>query len=156
MNLKNFYFAVEIILKREGGLVDNPNDRGGITNFGISLRAYPELGRQGIKTLTRWTAIEMYRRDYWMPSGADSCAWPLCLAVFDAAVNNGVGRARKWLREAKVLTSDPKEIALEILKQRESFYKQIVEKNKKQSVFLKGWLARNAHIIKEVNKRLLT
>jgi len=35
--------AVEVILKHEGGLADNPNDPGGITNFGISKRSYPEL-----------------------------------------------------------------------------------------------------------------
>ena len=28
-------------LQEEGGLVDHPKDPGGITNFGVSLKAYP-------------------------------------------------------------------------------------------------------------------
>ena len=57
--------AVDIILSIEGDLVDNVNDPGVITNFGISLRAFPELGRQGIINLTKEKGIEMYREKYW-------------------------------------------------------------------------------------------
>ena len=47
-----FDAAVEIVLAHEGGLADDSADPCGITNFGISLRSYPELGSAGIRALT--------------------------------------------------------------------------------------------------------
>ncbi len=41
--------ALAFTLKWEGGYVDNPLDMGGITNYGISQRHYPNLD---IKNLT--------------------------------------------------------------------------------------------------------
>ena len=35
--------ALETTLKHEGGLVDHKDDPGGLTNFGISKKAYPCL-----------------------------------------------------------------------------------------------------------------
>ena len=60
--------AVERVLAREGGYSDNPADRGGRTNFGISSGAYPDLD---VSKLTREQAKEIYKRDYWQ---AASCA----------------------------------------------------------------------------------
>jgi len=53
------------VLKREGGYVDDPTDRGGETKYGISKRSYPQLD---IKNLTLEQALEIYRKDYWKPS----------------------------------------------------------------------------------------
>ena len=36
-----FKKAIEVILKHEGGYVDDPVDPGGETNMGISRKAYP-------------------------------------------------------------------------------------------------------------------
>jgi lysozyme family protein len=41
--------AIEIILKHEGGYVNDPDDPGGETKFGITKRNYPTLN---IKSLT--------------------------------------------------------------------------------------------------------
>lgn len=49
------------IIEREGGLTDDPRDRGGLTKWGISQRAYPELD---IASLTRAEAAKIYERDY--------------------------------------------------------------------------------------------
>ena len=43
MGMVSFDTAVEFVLKNEGGLVENENDAGGITNFGISLRFLKSL-----------------------------------------------------------------------------------------------------------------
>lgn len=100
-----------IILRLEGvgvnsrnptGYVNHPNDPGGETRFGISQRAYPG---EDIKHLTRERALELYWRDYWLASGANALAWPMSCIHADAAVNQGVGRARRFLRQ----THDPEQ-----------------------------------------------
>jgi len=53
------------IIKIEGGLVDNPKDPGGLTKYGISHRAHPELTRQQIIDLTPEDAIKIYKETYW-------------------------------------------------------------------------------------------
>lgn len=90
----NFERAVEFVLKHEGGYVDNPNDPGGETKYGISKRAYPELD---IKNLTEEKAKEIYHRDYWLKSGCEKIASGLDIVVFDTAVNCGVARASALL-----------------------------------------------------------
>ena len=57
----NFPNCLAIVLKHEGGYVNDPHDPGGETNFGISKRAYPA---ENIKGMTKARAAEIYRRDY--------------------------------------------------------------------------------------------
>lgn len=59
---ERFRRAVEVVLRHEGGYVNDPRDPGGETKYGISKRAYPHLD---IATLTREEAVEIYRRDWW-------------------------------------------------------------------------------------------
>ena len=104
--MTNFDSAVAFVLKEEGGYVNNPNDPGGETNFGISKRAYPEVDIAG---LTADTAAEIYRRDYWDKLGdMEGLPAGLALLALDCAVNQGVGRARRFLAE----THEPLEVQL--------------------------------------------
>lgn len=85
------------ILGAEGGYVNNPNDPGGETKWGISKRSYPLLD---IKNLTIEDAVEIYKRDYlgklkWREYH-DGVAYQL----LDLAVHSGVKRATKILQEA--------------------------------------------------------
>lgn len=82
--------CITFVLSQEGGYVNDSRDAGGETNFGISKKAYPSID---IKSLTRDEAIEIYRDDYWKTAGCDKMEWPLCLIVFDTAVNMGVAKA---------------------------------------------------------------
>jgi lysozyme family protein len=54
--------AVQYVLANEGGLVNDPADPGGLTNFGISQASYPHLD---IRNLTIEEAIAIYLRDFW-------------------------------------------------------------------------------------------
>lgn len=89
--------AVAFVLRLEGGYVNDPNDPGGETKYGISKRSYPQLD---IANLTEADAKAIYARDYWQASGADGLPWPLSLIHFDSAVNTGVGQAQKWLQQS--------------------------------------------------------
>lgn len=102
----NFDKALEHILEYEGGLVDHPNDPGGLTNFGISLRAFPQLGRDGIRNLTKQSAGVIYRTNYWDNCRVDELPEELKLMVFDCSVNQGSSFARKTLQSAVNVTVD--------------------------------------------------
>jgi len=78
-----------------GGVVGVGELKG--SKFGISAASYPKLD---IKNLTLADAENIYRIDYWEKVLGDSLPLNLALVVFDAAVNNGVGRAIRWLQAA--------------------------------------------------------
>lgn len=99
----NFEQAVEHILKWEAGYVDDPDDKGGETNFGISKRSYPKLD---IKNLDKDDAKEIYERDYWIPCSCDKLPGPIALLVFDTAVNMGKNRAIEILQESVGVNTD--------------------------------------------------
>lgn len=91
--MADFDLAVELVLKHEGGLVDNPQDPGGLTNFGISLRSYPQLGEDGIRKLTADDAKAIYLRDFWKPWMMGAPDQRLANVLLDSAVNQGMNTA---------------------------------------------------------------
>lgn len=110
-----FETAFAITVGVEGGYTNNPSDPGnwtggkigaGVckgTNCGISAAAYPNLD---IASLTLDQVKGLYLNDYWSKSGCDLCPDGLAICVFDAAVNNGVGQAIRWLQSAVGATPD--------------------------------------------------
>jgi lysozyme family protein len=99
----DFERAVELVLKHEGGYVNDPDDPGGETNFGISKRAYPN---ENIKGMTRDRAKQIYQRDYWDRVKGDELPWAIAVIAFDMAVNAGVGTSIKLLQESLGVTVD--------------------------------------------------
>lgn len=95
-----FEKAITIVLKHEGGYVNDPNDLGGETKYGISKRSYPHLD---IKNLTVEQAIEIYRRDWWDKYRyGDIKDQDVATKVFDLSVNMGPATAHRLLQEALV------------------------------------------------------
>lgn len=106
--MSNFESIFELVSGHEGDLTTNATDPGNWTGgaigagacrgtkFGISAAAYPELD---IVNLTFDEAKALYRRDYWQRIAGDHLPPSLALLVLDAAINNGVGRAVRWLQE---------------------------------------------------------
>lgn len=93
-----FYNALAFTIPREGGYVNDPDDPGGETKWGVSKRYHPN---EDIQNLTPQRAAEIYYEEYWLGSGADLLPDPLCTVVFDSAVLCGPGRAKQWLTESK-------------------------------------------------------
>lgn len=91
------------ILKAEGGLVDDPNDIGGITKYGISQAAYPDLD---IEALTIADARIIYERDYWLPCRCGDLPSGLDLVVLDSAVLMGVHASIIQLQRALKVKAD--------------------------------------------------
>lgn len=98
----SFQDAVQIVLELEGGgrVSSHPRDPGGLTKYGISLRAHPELGEEGIRNLTEEQAIEIYRTSYWTPLRPARFSPRLALPLLDAAVNHGLGGAGRILQQS--------------------------------------------------------
>lgn len=127
-----FEKAVSRILEDEGGYVNDPADKGGETKFGISKKAFPDVD---IKSLTRDSAKAIYREKYWDELGAQNLPPTLREVAFDAAVNQGVGFAKKALAAAQGDVSA-------FIEKRRQRYRAIIRKDPTQKRFERGWMAR--------------
>ena len=95
--------AFNLLMEFEGGFVDNPNDKGGATKYGISKKQYPDLD---IENLTIEKAKEIYHRDYWDRYKCRFLPDYLSVALFDSVVNSNVKRMIKLLQKALGVTVD--------------------------------------------------
>ena len=98
--MADFNIAIEIILPLEGGLVDDPADPGGLTNFGIALTRHPDLTADFIRNMTREEAIEIYRKQYWTEFLSSVNDQRIANALFDIRVNEGSGTEFKILTQS--------------------------------------------------------
>ena len=101
--INNYPKCLSIILRKEGGYVNDPHDAGGETNMGISKRAFPDID---IKNLDVETASAIYKKYYWNQVKADQLPSGLDLVVFDGAVNSGPAQSAKWLQKALGIKAD--------------------------------------------------
>lgn len=91
------------ILGHEGGYVNDLNDPGGETKWGISRRAYPGAA---IPNLTVEDAAEIYSSDYLTPLEADNLLDGVAFQLLDFAVNSGVETAKRQLQRALGVAED--------------------------------------------------
>jgi len=163
----DFEKALAFVLDVEGGYTDDPADRGGATNKGITQSEYTDwLRRQhlplrSVRDILNVDAREIYWEDYWLEGRCDRMPWPLCLAHFDACVNVGVGQAAKFLQRSLDVKDDgaigpvtltalrraiekesPCTLAERLVAQRAPFYRRLAENEVSQVRFLGGWLNR--------------
>jgi lysozyme family protein len=95
--MMDFDTAFEKLIGHEGGYTPGKGDPGGETKYGVSKRSYPA---EDIPNLTLERAKEIYRRDYWSPSGCDTVPEPIKFDLFDMAVNSGIRQAIRTLQVA--------------------------------------------------------
>src|SRR5262249_30694181 len=155
----------------EGGFVNNPFDKGGPTNLGITAAEFGRvrnLGRpatiEEIQGLTRAEAISIYKKSYIADPKFDQVPdMNLRMIVVDSGVLHGVGRATKWLQTALNVAPDgaigqvtiaalnqPEKraaAAKAVLSQRFKFIGSILKGNPSQVVFAAGWLNRVADLL---------
>jgi lysozyme family protein len=96
MSTDQSIYCIPIILELEGGYVNDPQDPGGETKYGISKRAYPHLD---IATLTEAEATTIYLNDYWTKFSCGEIPVHLDLWYFNACVMSGGVEAIKLLQE---------------------------------------------------------
>lgn len=93
---ERFETFVDIILAHEGGYVNDRDDPGGETNYGISKRQYPDLD---ITNLTVEQAKGIYYVDYYSHHMDNIYEPRAALMLFDFGVNAGVTRATRFMQE---------------------------------------------------------
>jgi len=155
-----FQACLPIILKSEGGFVDDPKDPGGATNLGVTLKTVSHwLGRTAtvaeVKALKPADVAPIYEKNYYDAAHANDCPAGVDLIVFDEAVNQGVGRAVRSVQKCAGVAADgswgpktqaavdamaPADLIAAIAKDREAFYRSLST----FSHFGKGWLSRLA------------
>lgn len=88
------------IVAREGGFVNDPDDPGGATNFGVTihtlrrLRPGQRIGVDDIRALTRDDAVEIFLQHYFTRPRIGELPQPLWATVFDMYVNAGANAVR--------------------------------------------------------------
>lgn len=156
--MANFDAAVVKTLIFEGGakITDDPDDRGGVTKFGISQRAYPNLD---IRNLTEQQAREIYKRDYWdRVKGDDIQAQEVAEKIFDSAVNMGPRTSVRLAQVALDLepvdgilgpqtlgalnAKDPELFMAEYTLATIARYAHLCNANRSQTKYLLGWVNR--------------
>lgn len=115
--MKIFEFALSLVLKHEGGHVNDKRDPGGETNLGISDRRDGRIDGMAdidgdrvpdvaIAKLTKVDAAVIYRRDYWDACNCDQLPAPVAVFLFDTAVNCGNRAAVRMLQRALGVKDD--------------------------------------------------
>ena len=108
----SFDRALALVLRHEGGLSDDPNDPGGITNHGISIRFAGSIGldldgdgkttKADIRAMTPEYAAEIYKMHFWDKYWCSDLPPRIAIALFDGVVNQGPVVVRFLQRAAGV------------------------------------------------------
>jgi len=161
-NIEDAYFdrAFDELITIEGGYVNDPDDLGGETKYGISKQNYPNLD---IKNLTLDQAKEIYYNDFWTKNKCNVvCHYGLAEKLFSISVNMGCQQAGILIQRAlKTLGKNLKEdgvvglltinailkadhaMLLSALKSEAAgYYRLLANANPSQNKFLNGWLNR--------------
>jgi lysozyme family protein len=94
--MANFEKAFNKLIKIEGKYVNDPDDPGGETNYGISKRSYPNLD---IRSLTKDDAKRIYLKDFWSVLGCHQIQSDILASqLFDFGVNAGTETAARMLQ----------------------------------------------------------
>ena len=92
------------IIAREGGYVDDPDDPGGATNFGVTIGTMTRLGMdldgdgrvtpEDVKRLTKAQARDIFLNHYFHRPGIAKLPEPIQASVFDMYVNSGANAVK--------------------------------------------------------------
>lgn len=161
MTLKTINTALDKVANFEGGYVNDPVDRGGETNHGVTLKflrsVQPDAGSAELKRLTKEDARRLFFTHFVDKPGINKLPDVALAEAVSLSINAGPKAAIRVLQRAagvpadgvigpvtikavEALTNDQIKVAVD------NFYHSIVKSNPSQGRFLKGWLNRSAVI----------
>ena len=154
----NFKECLDLVLKSEGGYVNNPSDPGGMTNLGVTKRVWEEysgheVDEKTMRELTPEKVAPLYEQRYWRPTYCEVLPRGLDLLIFSMGINAGTGRSVKLLQQSLGCVPDGVigSRTMELVKQSNvadligkfsQARRQYYESLKTFPIFGRGWLAR--------------
>lgn len=153
---------IPFIKAKEGGYVNDPLDKGGATNKGVTMATYTDYCRKkgktptidGLKTISDIEWEEIFKNEYWDRWKADQIKdqnianilvdWLWCSGNYGIKIPqkvvgvtaDGVVGA---VTIAKINSYDPQELFEMLKKERLAYIDRIVLANPSQRRFEKGW-----------------
>jgi lysozyme family protein len=106
---QNFEDSLARVLKDEGGYTNDPQDPGGPTNYGITIKDYqlyinPKGTANDVRRMNINDAKKIYKTKYWDALSCDNLASGVDYTCFDYGVNSGIGRPQKCLKRFSSLS----------------------------------------------------
>jgi lysozyme family protein len=154
----NFQECLDLVLKSEGGWVNNPQDPGGETNLGVTKRVWEEyVGHpvDSLKKLTKEDVAPLYEQKYWRPCYGEVLPWGINYLVFSMGINAGPGRSIKLFQSSLgcvpdgvigpktrelISASNSSTLIAKFSEVRREYYRSL-----NKPMFIKGWLNRVDH-----------
>ncbi|GAA61840.1 secretion activator protein [Pseudoalteromonas sp. BSi20652] len=145
-------------LRSDGGLNNGASDRGGLTKYGISQRAYPHVD---IKNLTLAQAVSLYHRDYWRAMHCEQSPAGVDFMLLDGAVQHGAPAMTQLTQRlvnskpdgrmgpktlAAILERPALSLTVLLSVNRGRKYARICANDSSQKPNLEGWYNRLAHV----------
>lgn len=152
----NFKECLDLVLKSEGGWVNNPQDPGGETNLGVTKRVWEEWVGHPVNTMKNLTEADvapLYEQKYWRACYGEVLPRGLDFVVFSFGVNAGPGRSVKLLQQTVgcvpdgvigprtrelISASNSANLIAKFSEARREYYRAL----KTFPTFGRGWLAR--------------
>lgn len=110
--MRNVRQIAEEIVEREGGFVDDPDDPGGATKYGVTIHTMRALGLDltgdgainvsDVRAITRDMAVDLFIKHYYARPRIDLLPEVIQASVFDMYVNAGANAVKilqRLLRE---------------------------------------------------------
>jgi len=171
-----FQKALKLVLKYEGGYVNDPDDPGGPTNKGVTQKVYDKYRRgqhkavKSVRDIPQEEVEDIYFKNYWLKGKCNKLPDKIAVVHFDTCVNTGIKQASKFLQRSveagddgiigpktidafnKKLKSEGESfIVKDYLSQRRSFYRLISDRKPALKKFLRGWMNRVSHLEKTIS-----
>ena len=148
--MNDFDKALKFVLKWEGFITDDPNDKGGLTIWGISARSHKDAVfemKRLIEAEEKDKAFEIckkiYKSVYWDKTDCNALSYPMNLVVFDTAVNMGRSRADEIFDQCTGCWRDYLLLRL-----------YTYSKFKQAKLYFRGWANRVLDLYKQIEKEV--
>lgn len=163
-----FKLAMPFVFEHEGGLNNKVNDKGGATNWGVSLRFLKSINKDidgdgdvdymDIAHLTKEEATDIYFENFYKPF-YNELPVRLSIKVFDTAINAGNTRSHILLQRSlnslgstvkvdgaigpqtknAIKIYDERTLLDQFCIEQKKFYDFLIAKDSTQKEFEKGW-----------------
>ena len=157
------------IIEREGGFVNDPDDPGGATKYGVTQGTLSAWRRRSVsvddvRRLGKTEAMEIFAQKYFYSPGLDQLPAALHEPMLDFSVHSGPARAIKILQRAAgcqadgvigpgtlrvVKSHDPDELACKLCCRRRDFLFRLAARRRQSRKYFRtkrgrkgGWLRR--------------